>query len=50
MEKDPGEAGRLITETINTAVDRIKEFSTEEMQKLTGGLDIPGLNGLLGQG
>lgn len=50
MEKDPQEAGRIITETINTAVARMKEFSTREMEKLTGGLDIPGLNSLLGQG
>ncbi len=31
----------------NNAVDRVKEFSAEEMGRLTGGLNIPGMGDFL---
>jgi DNA-binding YbaB/EbfC family protein len=38
---------RTIIEAVNNAGDKIKDFSASEMKKLTGGLDLPGLEGLL---
>ena len=38
-----GDLEKSIMSAVNGAVDRIKEFSKSEMEKLTGGLDIPGL-------
>jgi DNA-binding YbaB/EbfC family protein len=38
---------KMVIEAVNDAGERIKSFSTAEMKKLTGGLDIPGLGGLL---
>jgi len=31
----------------NMAVEKIKEYSTQEMEKLTGGMNIPGLSDFL---
>ncbi len=38
-----GELEKTIIGAVNGAVDRVREFSKSEMEKLTGGLDIPGL-------
>jgi nucleoid-associated protein EbfC len=34
---------KMIISAVNSAVDRTKEVSAQEMQKLTGGMNIPGL-------
>ncbi len=39
----------LITSATNEALDRAKELVRQEMAKLTDGLNLPGLDGLLGQ-
>lgn len=38
---------KAIANAVNNAVDRIKEYMAEEMQKLTGGMNIPGISDLL---
>jgi DNA-binding YbaB/EbfC family protein len=38
---------KMVTEAVNNAVDNVKQFSAEEMNKLTGGMNIPGLNGMM---
>ena len=38
---------KLVAAAINDAVDRVKEYSKNEMKKLTGGMDIPGMGDLL---
>lgn len=38
-----GDLEKKIMAAVNGAVDLIKESSKSEMEKLTGGLDIPGL-------
>lgn len=38
----------LITAAVNNALDKVQELMAEEMRKATGGLNIPGLDGLLG--
>ncbi|HNR87257.1 MAG TPA: YbaB/EbfC family nucleoid-associated protein [Spirochaetota bacterium] len=38
---------KAIANAVNNAVDRIKEHMAEEMQKLTGGMNIPGMGDLL---
>jgi DNA-binding YbaB/EbfC family protein len=34
---------KAVAAAINDAVDKVKEFSAEEMGNLTGGLNLPGL-------
>ncbi|TFH39115.1 MAG: YbaB/EbfC family nucleoid-associated protein [Chrysiogenales bacterium] len=43
----PRDLEAMIVAATNDAVDQIKEFYVSEMQKLTGGLDIPGLGAFL---
>jgi len=38
---------KAVLQAVNAAVDRTKEVAAEEMQKLTGGLNIPGLSSFL---
>ncbi len=38
---------RMIIEAVNSAADKIKEFSESEIKRLTGGIEVPGLDGLL---
>jgi nucleoid-associated protein EbfC len=38
---------KMVMQAVNAAVDRSKETAAEEMQKLTGGLNIPGLGNFL---
>ncbi len=44
---DTGQLEQSIVTAVNDAVARNKEFAAEEMQKLTGGLNIPGLDDFL---
>jgi hypothetical protein len=37
------ELEKMIRAAVNNAVDNVKNFSSAEMEKLTGGLDLPGL-------
>lgn len=39
----------LTAAAITDAVERVQKLVQEEMQKITGGLDLPGMQGLLGQ-
>jgi len=38
---------KQVIAAVNNGVDRIKEMSASEMNRLTGGLDIPGLGSFL---
>jgi nucleoid-associated protein EbfC len=38
---------KMVLQAVNAAVDRTKDVAAEEMQKLTGGLNIPGLSSFL---
>ncbi len=38
---------KMIIEAVNDAVDNIKVFSAEEMKRLTGGMELPGLSDFL---
>jgi len=38
----------LIAAAINAALQKAQEMTKQEMAKLTGGINIPGLEGLLG--
>lgn len=38
---------KAVASAVNNAVDRIKVHMAEEMQKLTGGMNIPGLGDML---
>ena len=38
---------KMVVLAVNNAVDKVKAYSTEEMSKLTGGLNIPGLGSFL---
>jgi len=40
----------LIVSATNEAFSRVQELGRQEMSKLTGGMDLPGLDGLLGGG
>jgi DNA-binding YbaB/EbfC family protein len=37
----------MVIEAVNSAADKIKEFSESEIRRLTGGIGVPGLDGLL---
>jgi DNA-binding YbaB/EbfC family protein len=39
----------LIVSATNEALNRAKELVQQEMMKLTGGMNLPGLEGILGQ-
>jgi len=41
---DPSLIGAGVISAVNDAVEKVKEHSAEEMGKLTGGLNIPGLS------
>jgi nucleoid-associated protein EbfC len=34
---------KMVIEAVNDAVEKMKVFSAQEMKRLTGGLDVPGL-------
>jgi nucleoid-associated protein EbfC len=38
---------KAIMQAVNDAVKQSKDYAAEEMKKITGGMNIPGLNGLL---
>jgi DNA-binding YbaB/EbfC family protein len=40
----------LIVSATNEALERAQELVRQEMAKLTGGMDLPGLDGMLGGG
>ncbi|MBP7737865.1 MAG: YbaB/EbfC family nucleoid-associated protein [Spirochaetes bacterium] len=42
----PRELEKALLAAVNDAVDEVKGYSAAEMEKLTGGLNIPGLGGL----
>lgn len=37
---------KMVLAAVNSAVDEVKNYSAAEMEKLTGGLNIPGLGGM----
>lgn len=39
----------LVVAAVNAALDKVKQTAAEEMSKLAGGMDIPGLNDALAQ-
>ena len=43
---DPRDLEKSVAAAVNNAVDEVKNYSAAEMEKLTGGLNIPGLGGL----
>ena len=45
---DPGLLQDLIVAGVNDAMRKAREAMQAEMRKLTGGLNIPGLSGMLG--
>jgi nucleoid-associated protein EbfC len=42
----PRDLEKTVLAAVNNAVDEVKSYSAAEMEKLTGGLNIPGLGGL----
>ena len=38
----------LITAAVNDGVHRVKEVAAEKMARVTGGMNIPGMGGLIG--
>jgi nucleoid-associated protein EbfC len=42
----PRELEKALLAAVNGAVDEVKNYSASEMEKLTGGLNLPGLGGL----
>tara|TARA_R110002111_G_scaffold86259_2_gene135296 strand:+ start:30 stop:404 length:375 start_codon:yes stop_codon:yes gene_type:complete len=40
----------LIVSATNEAFSRVQELARQEMTKLTGGMDLPGLEGMMGGG
>lgn len=48
--EDKAIAEELTASAFNNGMDKVQELIAEEMKKLTGGMDIPGLSGLLGPG
>jgi nucleoid-associated protein EbfC len=44
----PKDVEKAVVEACNSAVKTAKSFSEDEMKKITGGLNIPGLGGLMG--
>jgi DNA-binding YbaB/EbfC family protein len=40
------ELEKMIRVAVNNAIDMVKNFSAAEMEKLTGGLNLPGLGNL----
>lgn len=42
-EGDSKKIAKSVMEAANNAMDRMKEFSAEEMQKITGGMDLSAL-------
>jgi DNA-binding YbaB/EbfC family protein len=45
--KDPGMLQDLVTAAVNQAVGKARELSSREMAKVTGGMQMPGLPGML---
>ena len=43
-EGDAKKIEKAVISAVNSAVDRSKEIAAQEMSKLTGGMNIPGLN------
>jgi len=39
----------LVVAAVNQALDKVKQAAAEEMRKITGGMDLPGLTDTLGQ-
>lgn len=37
---------KAVVEAVNDAVEKIKKFSSEEMKKMTGGMNIPGMGNM----
>ncbi len=42
----PRDLEKAVLAAVNNAVDEVKSYSAAEMEKLTGGLNLPGLGGL----
>jgi DNA-binding YbaB/EbfC family protein len=50
---DPGDVGMLedlVVAAVNQAISKMRGIAQEEMAKITGGLNIPGIGGLGGLG
>jgi len=39
----------LIAAAVNHGMDKVQDLIAEQMREMTGGMDLPGLSGLLGQ-
>ncbi|MBS0264403.1 MAG: YbaB/EbfC family nucleoid-associated protein [Planctomycetes bacterium] len=39
----------LVVAAVNQALDKLKQATAEQMERMTGGLDIPGINDALSQ-
>jgi nucleoid-associated protein EbfC len=50
LESGDGEmVEELVVAAVNAALDKVKQTAAEEMSKLAGGMEIPGLNEALAQ-
>ncbi len=50
LESGDGElVEELVVAAVNAALDKVKQAAAEEMSKLAGGMEIPGLNDALAQ-
>ncbi|MBN1497846.1 MAG: YbaB/EbfC family nucleoid-associated protein [Spirochaetes bacterium] len=45
-DAEPKELEKMLRSAFNNAVDAVKYFSNQEMEKLAGGLGLPGLGGM----
>jgi len=45
---DPQKLSEMIKTAVNEAIDKSKEQASKKMGRLAGGMNIPGLNGLMG--
>jgi hypothetical protein len=43
---DVRELEKMVCEAVNSASSSVKQFTTDEMEKIAGGLNIPGLGNL----
>lgn len=48
-EEDKTMVEELIAAAVNNAVDKVQRLLAEQMQELTGGMNLPGMENLLGQ-
>jgi len=44
---DKDKIEKMILSAINSAIDKSKDYAAQEMKKITGGMNIPGLDNLM---